>query len=309
MALRIVKASEPIHVANLITFIYGDPGIGKTSRAFSAKNPILFDFDQGAHRAAQFRKDCIPVAEWTEVATITADDLAGYDTVIIDTAGRMLDCITSYLCNADAKNRRADGALSLQGFGKLGVIFSSWLKTLRGMGKDIILLAHAGEDKKGENVIVRPDMTGKSKTEAYKVADLMAYMTTEDGRNGKPVKVLEFSPSPSYLAKDSGGLGRVECPDLSACPDHMAQLIQQAKDHINSLSADQIRFQAELEEFRGECIGCECADDLNAMMGKLDKKHPRYAEMRKSLIDIAAALPVEVDKAAGKYVDKAQEAA
>ena len=66
-------------------------------------------------------------------------------------------------------------------------------------------LAHAGEDKKGENVIVRPDMTGKSKTEAYKVADLMAYMTTEDGRNGKPIKVLEFSPSSSYLAKDSGG--------------------------------------------------------------------------------------------------------
>ena len=85
MALKIVKASEPIHVNHLITFIYGDPGIGKTSRAFSAKNPILFDFDQGAHRAAQFRKDCIPVGDWLEVANITKDDLDGYDTVIIET--------------------------------------------------------------------------------------------------------------------------------------------------------------------------------------------------------------------------------
>ena len=96
MALKIVKASEPIHVNHLITFIYGDPGIGKTSRAFSAKNPILFDFDQGAHRAAQFRKDCIPVGDWLEVANITKDDLDGYDTVIIDTAGRMSIMVESY---------------------------------------------------------------------------------------------------------------------------------------------------------------------------------------------------------------------
>jgi len=304
MALKIVKASEPIHVNNLITFIYGDPGIGKTSRAFSAKNPILFDFDQGAHRAAQFRKDCIPVGDWLEVANITKDDLDGYDTVIIDTAGRMLDCITAFLITQDAKNRRADGALSLQGFGKLGILFSTWLKTLRGFGKDIILLAHAGEDKKGENVIVRPDMTGKSKTEAYKVADLMAYMTTEDGRNGKPIKVLEFSPSSSYLAKDSGGLGRVECPDLTTVPDHMAQLIQQAKDHINNLTADQLKYQQDLDQFRADCIDCTTADELNAMVSKLDKAHPRYQDMRRAIGDVAQHLPVAINKATGKFEDK-----
>ena len=89
-----------------------------------------------------------------------------------------------------------------KGFGKLGILFSTWLKTLRGFGKDIILLAMQARTRKARTSSSAPTLTGKeSKTEAYKVADLMAYMTTEDGRNGKPIKVLEFSPSSSYLAK------------------------------------------------------------------------------------------------------------
>ena len=56
----------------------------------------------------------------------------------------MLDRITAFLVTQDAKNRRADGALSLQGFGKLGILFSTWLKTLRGFGKDIIPLCPCG---------------------------------------------------------------------------------------------------------------------------------------------------------------------
>ena len=44
MAINIVTSVQPLNVENIITFIYGDPGIWKTSLAFTAKNPILFDF-------------------------------------------------------------------------------------------------------------------------------------------------------------------------------------------------------------------------------------------------------------------------
>ncbi|MEK5761254.1 AAA family ATPase, partial [Acinetobacter variabilis] len=73
------------------------PGIGKTSLAFSATNPILFDFDKGAHRAGKYRKDTVQVNNWSEVSSLTANDLLGYDTVIVDTAGRMLDVIIAHL--------------------------------------------------------------------------------------------------------------------------------------------------------------------------------------------------------------------
>ena len=308
MALKIVKASEPIIIKNLIVFVYGDPGIGKTSRAFSASRPILFDFDKGAHRAGQFRKDSVPVDDWLEVANITASDLDGYDTVIIDTAGRMLDCITSHLCK-DPENKRKDGALSLQGFGVMGNLFSTWLKTLRGFGKDIILLAHAAEDKKGENIIIRPDMVGKSKSEAYKVADLMGYMTTDEDSTGRAIKVIDFRPSPAFLAKDSGALGRVECPDMRKAAHHMADVLEGAKSYINSMSAEQAKYQAELDEFRGRIIEAETAEDLNALLLEISKDHPRSIEMRRSLHDFAKQLPVVANKESGKYEAPSKEEA
>ena len=61
--LKIVTAQQALQVQNIITVIYGDPGIGKTSLASSASRPILFDFDLGAHRAGKFRKDVVQVTK------------------------------------------------------------------------------------------------------------------------------------------------------------------------------------------------------------------------------------------------------
>lgn len=65
----------------------------------------------------------------------------------------------------DAKNiRRGSNELSMQGYGKLGSMFTNWLKSAHpNMGKDIVILAHAAEDKDGDNIIKRPDMVGGSK--------------------------------------------------------------------------------------------------------------------------------------------------
>lgn len=168
MALNIVTSAQPLHIQNLIVFIYGDPGVWKTSLAFTTKNPILFDFDKGAYRASN-RKDTVQINAWSEVANFTANDLNGYDTIIIDTAGQVLDMISDTL-KQDVKNiRRGSNELSMQGYGKLGSIFTNWLKMLRNMGKDIVILAHAGEDKDGDNIIKRPDMVGSSKKEVYKI--------------------------------------------------------------------------------------------------------------------------------------------
>ena len=61
MALKILSAAEPITVDRITLALYGDPGVGKTTLAFSADKPLLFDFDNGAHRASN-RKDTVRVA-------------------------------------------------------------------------------------------------------------------------------------------------------------------------------------------------------------------------------------------------------
>lgn len=278
MPLNIVTATQPLTIDHLITFIYGDPGVWKTSLAFTAKNPILFDFDKGAYRAAN-RKDTVQITKWSEVATINANDLEGYDTIIIDTAGRVLDMISDQL-KTDAKNiRRGSNELSMQGYGKLGSMFTNWLKSLRNMGKDIVILAHAAEDKDGDNIIKRPDMVGGSKKEVYKVADMMGYMTVVQGMQGAE-RVLAFAPSPNYLAKDSGQIGNVTVTDMVNNPNQLANIIQATKDHINSLSAEQVKYQQDLDEVRAKLMEVETVDALNDIKDSIDENHPFVKQMK-----------------------------
>lgn len=61
MPLKITRASDPITVNRINMVIYGPPGIGKTSLAFTADSPLLLDFDAGSYRAAN-RKDVVRVA-------------------------------------------------------------------------------------------------------------------------------------------------------------------------------------------------------------------------------------------------------
>lgn len=286
MALKIVTAQEPMRVETLITFIYGDPGIGKTSLAFSAKNPILFDFDKGAHRAGKYRKDTVQVNNWSEVSSLTANDLLGYDTVIVDTAGRMLDVIIAHLVKDQKNCRRNSNELSIQGYGTLNRTFTHWFNLLRSFGKDVILLAHTAEDKKGDDIIFRPDMVGASKKEAYKVADMMGYMTTHQGQQGTQ-KAIYFAPSTAFHAKDSGAIGNLILNDLDTQPDQLDSILNQAKNHINSLSESQAKAQKELDDWDSEVLAAESLEDFEELKAKLPQGHVFVRQMWNKAVEQA----------------------
>lgn len=307
MALNIVTSVQPIKIENVVTFIYGDPGIGKTSLAFSAKNAVLFDFDEGAHRAGKYRKsDTVPIRNWNEVARLNIRDFDSYDTIIIDTAGRCLDMITATL-KGDSKNTRRDGQLTMQGYGKLGAIFADWLKTLRSFGKDIIILAHASEDKDGDNIIKRPDMVGGSKKEAYKIADMMGYMTVQDGNNGT-IRRLNFIPSTAYLAKDSGSIGNITIESLDTHPDQMADIIHATKEHINSLSEEAAKAQKDLDDIRVEMMGIEDAEHINTLIEGLKPSHPFFRQMKMDIWNAAKKLDyIKFDDSEKCFIDVVNE--
>jgi replication-associated recombination protein RarA len=50
--MKVYSANEIIESAGMVALIYGDPGIGKTTLANTAPNPLLLDFDRGAHRSS-----------------------------------------------------------------------------------------------------------------------------------------------------------------------------------------------------------------------------------------------------------------
>ncbi|WP_164071922.1 AAA family ATPase, partial [Acinetobacter soli] len=110
MAIPIITADQSLQVSAIITYLYADPGLGKTSIGFTGDKAISFDFDRGAHRTGELRRGAVvPVQNWKDVADLTPQDLAPFNTVVIDTVGAMLESIKTHLL-ATANNRQKDGS-------------------------------------------------------------------------------------------------------------------------------------------------------------------------------------------------------
>lgn len=300
MALRITRASDPITVDRLNLVIYGPPGLGKTSLAFTASKPLLLDFDRGSHRAAG-RKDAVLVDSWNDVASITAEDLADFDTVIVDTAGRALDILSADIIRTNPKHGRG-GALTLQGFGELKARFIAFLKLLNGFGKDVVLIAHMDEQRNGDEVIERLDVQGGSKGEIYKAADAMGRITIVRGQ-----RWLNFSPTDASFGKNPGQLEPLQVPHHEH-PDFAAflgQVIAQTKDKLNALTEEQREAQERLEALRVALADVEDAEGIN---GLLEKAAGAGKAGKALLHDRAMKLGLEADKQAGCYVAPAKAA-
>ena len=257
--LRIIKSSEPIKVERLNVCIYGQPGAGKSSMAFTAAAPLLLDFDNGAHRAAN-RKDTVRVTAWQEVADMKADDLAPYATVVIDTAGRALDVLTADIIRRNPKDGRG-GALTLQGYGKLKAEFVAWLKQINGFGKDVVLIAHMDEQRNGDEIVERLDVQGGSKGEIYKAADAMGRVSIKGG-----ARTLNFNPTEAAFGKNPGQLDVIEIPHPDRDPDFLAGVIRSIKDRLNTMTQDQTKAQQEAADWRARIDELGGAEDFNAQL-------------------------------------------
>lgn len=301
MSIKITRAADPIKVERINMVIYGPPGIGKSSLAFTASNPLSLDFDLGSHRAAN-RKDIVRVESWADVADIAADDLAPFDTVIMDTAGRALDALTADIIRANPKHGRG-GALTLQGFGELKARFVAFLKLLNGFGKDVVLVAHMDEQRSGDDIIERLDMQGGSKGEVYKAADAMGRIVIVNGQ-----RWLHFSPTDAAFGKNPGQLEPLAIPNVNK-PEFagfLANVIQRTKDKLNEQTEAQREAQAETDWFNSALPKIEDADGINAL---LERASNGGKACKALLHDRATALGLTFDKKAGEYIEPAAEVA
>lgn len=299
MSLKITRAADPITVERLNVCIYGQPGSGKTSLAFTAGAPLLLDFDQGAHRAAN-RKDIVRVTAWDDVAGIGESDLADYATVVVDTAGRALDVLSADIIRRNPKLGRG-GALTLQGYGALKAEFIAWLKMLNGFGKDVVLIAHMDEQRNGDDIIERLDVQGGSKGEIYKAADAMGRVAI---RNGK--RTLNFNPTDAAFGKNPGMLDPIEIPHPDKDPEFLAGIVSQIKDRLNALTEEQRETQALIESWRVKIRDLAAVEDFNGALADV-KKQPEAVQAM--FHRRAKELGFTPDKKAGKYTEPVKDAA
>lgn len=277
MALRITKASDPITVEQIVVCIYSPPGIGKTSLGFTADGALLLDFDGGAYRSGN-RGDSVPVRQWEDAASIAAEDLHGYRTVVVDTVGRALDVLSADIIERDPKLGRF-GALTLQGFGRLKAEFTAWLKLLRSFGVDVVLLAHMDEQKSGDDLIERIDAQGASKNEIYKSADAMGRLIIRGQK-----RMLLFSPTDTSFGKNPASLDALPVPPFDTKSTFLGDVIRTIKARLNAMTEEQREVAVLLAEWNGRIVGATTAVALSLLVAAADELAPLIRENGKRLL-------------------------
>lgn len=292
--MRIIKATDSIPVDHPVFLIFGQPGILKTSLAYSAKDTLLLDFDRGAHRAIN-RRDTLVIDSWADVADLLEHQevLVPYATIAIDTVGRCLDVMTADIIRETPKYG-PNGNLSMQGWGVLKKRFQAFMATLRTLGKDVVLIAHDKEDKDGDTRVVRPDIAGGSYGEVMKVSDFVgyAYMAGKD-------RVLDFNPTDRWIGKNPAAWSPLKVPAPAKATAFLAELIDQGRAALGHISDASAQVTQQVDTWRGKIAGLNTASELNTQIPliKAITSPLLQPQVAKLLMDRSEALSIQFDKA------------
>lgn len=179
---------------NLKAMVYGQAGMGKTTLALSAPKPLLLDFDNGIHRVNYgHQQDTVQINNWQEAIDVLKEDLSAYDSLIVDTIGKMLDYIISYVCPV--------GNPRIQDWGKINNEFSSFTRTVSTLNKNIIYVAHRDLRKEGDDNVFVPALREKSYTAIVTELDLLGYVEAKG-----TARTITFNPTSRNDGKNTCNL-------------------------------------------------------------------------------------------------------
>lgn len=254
---QVVSKNETMPLNGVTFTIYGDAGLGKTTLANTASNPIVIDFDNGYHRSA-FRQNFIPVKSWRDIAYHQDEFFAvmnQYDTIIIDTVGAMLDYVDFMLI----ENNPSLATKTMLKFGELKKAFSEFHRKLMMLGKDVIFIAHAKEKEENEQRILRMSITGSSYDLVVQKSDMVGYMSVI---NGKPT--IDFDATEKKIGKNCAKIPQTIIPELHELDGFMAGLIQRTKNALQQHTAEQDASIQRINEFIAEGLKAVNIESLNA---------------------------------------------
>lgn len=298
--MRIIRATETITVEHPVFLIFGQPGICKTSLAYSAKDPLLLDFDNGAHRAVN-RRDTLLINGWPDVQELMTDPsaLAPYATVIPDTVGRCLDLMAVHIIAENPKLAQDGNNLNQRGWGKLKTDFRTWMTQLRALGKDVALVAHDKEDKDGDTRTVRPDIVGGSLGEVLKTADFIGYLYM----NGRS-RVLDFNPCDRWFGKNPAGWKPFIVPEEGKATTFLADLMDRGREALGKISERSVKATEQVSDWRSAIETYTAPDECTRALREIEKLDPLTGPQAKKLLwDRAKALGLTYDLQTKRFVE------
>ena len=254
----------------LSVIIAGVPGIGKTTLALSAPKPLLIDLDKGVSRVeARYRKDTAIVNSFDELKDdLTGANLSDYETIVIDTGGKLLEMLKPVVIAKDPKNGKKDGNLSLQGYGAVKRKFASFINFVKGLDKHLVIIFHATEVSLDNDVTgLRIRIEGSSRDDVWDDIDIGGFVEM----NGKK-RTIGFSNCDRYYAKGTHGIhGVYDIPTLEkgAKNDFLTQLFNKIKDDLNAETIELDNYTKTIEALMPSIESSKNAEELNTAYGEV----------------------------------------
>jgi hypothetical protein len=305
------KPSELAYNSTIKALVYGQPGLGKSTLALSTPDPVLFDFDGGIQRVnGAFQCPTLQVQNWTEVLQALQElekEPNDFKTIVIDTAGKMLDYMSTYIIQQDNRLGKRDGSLTLQGFGARKIMFINFLKRVSMMGKHVIFVAHEREEKDGDIRIVRPEIGGSSAGDLIKELDLVGYMQAIGNK-----RTISWTPQEKFYAKNTCNL-----PPMQEIPviideqgkiighnDFMSNIFENYDNYLKQESNTRKEYDELISEIEGEVACISDAEQANSyVLSMKDKKQiwDSNAHAKSLITDRCKELGLKFNKTTKKY--------
>ena len=180
--------------------VYGQAGIGKSTIALSAPSPLLFDFDNGINRVNFAHvKDTVQIENYTDMLdVVNKEDLSSYETLVIDTGGKCLDKMAEYIIGNNPRLGKANGSLTLQGYGERKMEFAALCKLIVSKNKHVIFVAHRQTQQDGDDIRYVPLFGGSNYDSLVTELDLVGYMEA----NGRK-RIITFDPTSKNDGKNT----------------------------------------------------------------------------------------------------------
>lgn len=305
------KPSELAYNSTIKALVYGQPGLGKTTVALSTPNPVLFDFDGGVQRVnGAFQCPTLQVQSWDEVLQALQELETGandFKTIVIDTAGKMLDFMSTYIIKQDSRMGMRDGSLSLKGYGARKMMFINFLKRVTMMGKHVIFVAHEREEKDGDLRIVRPEIGGSSQGDLIKELDLVGYMQAIGNE-----RTISWTPQEKFYAKNTCNLTpmqKIPCiidaqGKIIGHNNFMSVIFDNYAKYLKEESSLRKEYDALISEIEGEVACISDAEQANAYILSMKEKKQIWdsnAHAKSFIIERCKELGLKFNSSTKKY--------
>jgi len=236
---------------------------------------------------------------------VLQEDLSDFASIVVDTAGKMMDFIITHVCGFRQPQLRDWGAINLE--------VQNFVRSISSLNKNIVIVAHRDVRKEGDTNVFIPAIREKTYNALVAELDLLGYMETKT-ENNVVKRSITFDPTPRNDGKNTCGLPSVMIiPEIidrktgqTTAPNDFiqAQIIEPYKAMIEVKRSEAHKYEQVMDEIR-EAIEL-VTDELSAndFVGRIDEfEHIGSSKKQAGLLinEKAKSLGLSLNKATKRY--------